>query len=652
MRLDYGVFNTDGVNRDKMLLPLSALTESIEHHVRSCVDTGAPIGLPLNISHDQCRSVGWSRSTGVLLTRDRSRQLGVFFMPEDEQDRKQVSILVNGYMRRRHSAETAPYVEDLRTRIGDAGEGRLLFLVAEAAAASRPQVAVDLYPQFFDPAGGLVDKDGLVDYRALLSQTDQVSPGVFHERTRGLLLFAHRFFRRSLSHLNLLNAYVLRSFHRVSEAPELTPRLRLDPDLIGHPDSFREPLELEWWRGPKFQDDISAIPSGVSEFKSSRSGRFYSEVDKTQIWWKSPETRFNPPGAREVRTFEVEELIEEASPGLRGEQFGCRYAHAEYDVASRTVSHFDGAIRAYDETAYMARIDVAIDKAGKQADYTKLFRLDGPLAPADWKRVLSDFYRGNRLIPEYLGELEGDDEQDDDADFSEAGARPARAVPALSAFVNFDIAAPDHVAPAPRLEIEWVQAVGEHETPCVEVGPGALAKALRGFTDPAATSAATYLDGDHNLSTITLGEDRPLSLAWREIATAVADALAEEVAARRIATVSLAIRWARDGLLTTLSFAGEGPCVAALLRDAVDLVTPEGPADAWIEALRKALITRAPPLQAPVEWHRAAVKQGRLRVARPGGEVALALPEHLIAAAQVAVLNQAVPPSTEAAQPA
>ncbi|WP_372786003.1 hypothetical protein [Phenylobacterium sp.] len=640
MRLDYGVLNTDGVNRDKMLLPLSALTESVEHHIRNCLDAGAPIGLPLNISHDQCRSVGWSRSTGVLLTRDRSRQLGVFFMPQDEEDREQVSRLINGYMRRRHSAETAPYAEDLRTRIGDAGEGRLLFLVAEAAAASRPRVAADLYPQFFDPAGGLVDKDGLVDYRALLSQTEQVLPGVFHERTHRLLLFAHRFFRRSLSHLNSLNGYALRSFHQVSESVELNPRLRLDPDLVGHPDSVREPIELEWWRGPKFQDDISAIPSGVAEFKSSQSGRFYSDVDKTQIWWKAPETRVDATGAREVRTFEVEELIEEQSPGLRGEQFGCRYAHAEYDVASQTVSHFDGAIRAYDEIAYLARIDVAIDRAGKQAEYTKLFRLDGPLVPADWKRLLSDFYRGNRLIPEYLGELEDSDGEVDDAHLSDDDGRPARAIPALSALINFDFAKSDDVALEPRLEIDWVQAVGKHETPCVEVGPGALAKALQTFTDPTVTSAATYLDGEHNLSTITLGHDQPLSRAWRETAAAVADALAQEVAAGRVATVSLAIRWMREGLLTTLSFAGEGPRVATLLRDAVDLVTPEEPAEAWIEALRKALVAHAPALLAPVEWHRAAVNHGRLRVARAGGEVALALPEHLIAAAQAAVPDQ------------
>src|ERR1019366_446167 len=67
------------------------------------------------------------------------------------------------------------------------------------------------------------------------------------------------------------------------------------------------------------------------------------------------------------------------------------------------ITHFDGAFRIYPAEAYLDRIDTDISRAGKQASYTKVFRLDGPLPIPYWKRLLSDFFRGNKLIPEYLG---------------------------------------------------------------------------------------------------------------------------------------------------------------------------------------------------------------------------------------------------------
>jgi hypothetical protein len=183
----------------------------------------------------------------------------------------------------------------------------------------------------------------------------------------------------------------------------VTARLRLDPDLVGHPASARSFIELEYWRGPHFNDDIATIPSGVAEHKAESRDRFFSGVDKTQIWWKDPEERrASDDKPYEVRTFEIEELIEDASSGLDAGRYGCRYAHAEYHIAKGVISHFDGAIRAYEEEAYLARLDLAIDRAGKHADYTKIFRIDGELPTRDWKRLLRDHYRGNEL-PDEIG---------------------------------------------------------------------------------------------------------------------------------------------------------------------------------------------------------------------------------------------------------
>ena len=150
----------------------------------------------------------------------------------------------------------------------------------------------------------------------------QVQPGVFHDHDRDLLLFAHRFFRRSLSHRNKLNAYFLQSFDATArENSDLCVRLRLDPDLVGHPASTRNLIELEHWRGPLYSDDIAAIPNGVAEHKADERTKLYEGVDRTQVWWKAPESRRVDGQAVDYRTFEIEELIENPSGGLGDNQF-------------------------------------------------------------------------------------------------------------------------------------------------------------------------------------------------------------------------------------------------------------------------------------------------------------------------------------------
>jgi hypothetical protein len=111
--------------------------------------------------------------------------------------------------------------------------------------------------------------------------------------------------------------------------------LRLDPDMLGLPASAGAAIELEYWGGPRFSEDIEVIPSGVTVHKHTDDERRLSRIDQTQIWWKSPETRIGEAGVKQFRTFEVEELIEDASAGLDGDNFGCRYAHAEYDLQSQ-----------------------------------------------------------------------------------------------------------------------------------------------------------------------------------------------------------------------------------------------------------------------------------------------------------------------------
>lgn len=82
--------------------------------------------------------------------------------------------------------------------------------------------------------------------------------------------------------------------------------------------------------------------------------------------------------------------------------------HSECEVVSNQITHFDGAIRGYDEAAYSSRKTLEFNKAGKHAIYTKLFRVDGAMPVEQWASLIGSFFRGNPLIREYFtgnGEL-------------------------------------------------------------------------------------------------------------------------------------------------------------------------------------------------------------------------------------------------------
>jgi len=604
-----GVFATDGVNRADMLLPLSVIVESIESHVAGCAASGRPVGLPSNISHDSCRPIGWCVSKSVLVTQGVARQLGAILTPETPEDIEKIETAITIFRRWSRNDGVAPYADDLRTRTADLEGPRTGFLYLEGAAIARPGLAAQAFPDLF-AGGAYADKDGLTDYAELLARTRQVVPGVFHDPKRDVVLYAHRFFRRSLSHLNSLNSYFFDSFDPLAKSTGVRGRLRLDPDLLGHPDSVRETIECEYWRGPKFEDDVAAIKDGVAVHAADDRQRLYEALDRTEIWWKAPEERVEARSPRTIRTLEVEEVVDQSAGGLDDDCYGCRYAHAEYDVASGVISHFDGAIRAYAGEAYLRRLDVSIDRAGKHSDYTKLFRLDGAVAVGDWKRVLSDYYRGNNLIPEYLGAPEDAVLAQADS-VGEAALAPAR--PALSALLSLDLPGDvDEEEPGPRLIIGDLREIGGQLLPCAEVGPGRLAKVMSGWTDEDRNGTFTVEEPNANLSTIHLGGDpRPV---WAGVVTDLAEAL--EAEASTLSRVSVAFEWLWSGLQTTLSVEGETRLVAELLRRTVEIVDPTVSPSAWVEPFRAVLWDVAPDLTAPVDWPPSAMSFKRLHCER------------------------------------
>lgn len=600
MKHRLGFFASDQVNRANICIPASELMASEERGRTEREAQGLPPGIPSHIQHDMHRAIGWSCVLGHLIDGAMVRTVGIMHEVETDEEREALDKLRDRYWQVIHHEGVDSIKLELSARIGDVSLADATCHRIEAYAVARPGIAAELYPALFNLGSEHVDKDGLTYYRALITRLQVLQPGVFLDPEKNLVLFAHRYFRRSLSHRNKLNDYFLTTFHRIAAQLEgLTPRLRLDPDLVGHPGTVTNLLELEYWHGPKFTDDILSIPPGASEHKAADRVRFYEGIDKTHFWWKNPEVRAQDGAEEMYRTFEVEELIDDTSGGLKGDRYGCRYAHAEYSPSASAITHFDGAIRAYPIEAYLERIDKQIDRAGKHSEYTKLFRFDGPLAVESWKRVLSDFFRGNPLIPEYLGAptLEVAEQLGPSDHVATLDTDPVAGLAELCAFISLD-----HERVDQPFCLETFQSAFPNglQVPTIETGGGAIEAFLRTKADLTNVVTMWPLQGVLHLARMCFGESDSLETLMRDITKGVAKALPADVQELGLQKVSAALSWPVGEMNVTLSLRGTPGAMETALDNLLSVVDPTQPPSIWIERLSD-LIKRLAPTSVPTD---------------------------------------------------
>jgi hypothetical protein len=369
------VLNSDRINRYGDAFSLGSLTQALDDRWAT--------GTPLFMGHNWHRLAGWSRPLGIHVQAGLARLTAVSFLPETDGERASLASRASAYIAALTEEHVGPHVEELRQRLGDCLTEDLTWTDADCAAVISPGLAVRAFADIF----GLRDaKHGLVPLRHL----NQVAPGVF-ERD-GLLLFAHPYFRRSLSRLNTLNGPFLGRLSRLS-AP-LNARIALDKDMVGLASTLRPRVELVYWRGPNFNDDLSQIKEGITRHEASDDERALHGICRTEFWWY---------GQGGHRTFEAEEVVNLPSGAIGNTTFGCRFVHSILDEDSKTPIHMDGAIRSYGEEAMVARLDCDIHQAGKKAVYQKLWRIDGALPVWSWKELLCHYFRDNHLVGEYLG---------------------------------------------------------------------------------------------------------------------------------------------------------------------------------------------------------------------------------------------------------
>ena len=374
MKRRQAIGNTSDINRYGMKFSPGALWSGYEQSWAT--------GLPTHAGHDLHAIVGWSVPLALYFSPVRTAFVLDMQMPENKDEEQQLWAMACDARQRRLDESVLPHLAALKAKLGAALTGAETMEHVSCAALSADGLARRRFPEFFEEE----DDDGLVPLNSLQIK----APGVFEKD--GLLLFAHPYLRRSLSRLNTLNTPFLAAFQGAA-MPGCVRKIRLDPDMVGLADTFRETIELAYWRGPMFKDDLPAIPKGVTQHVASDVERLLNGISRTEFRWHELQGE---------RSFECEELRNTETFGAGAGQFGCRFIHSMLNRDGRP-DHADGAIRMYDEEAMVVRLGKDLARSGKQTDYTKLWRVDGELPVPLWKELIAHYYRDNTQVGEYLG---------------------------------------------------------------------------------------------------------------------------------------------------------------------------------------------------------------------------------------------------------
>jgi hypothetical protein len=370
------VINGNRVNRYNMLFTISALESGLAQ--------SWDIGIPMHVGHDLHRLFAWSRALGIHLEPGQVRLTGVCYVPETDAESDQICRLASSHRAERLREAVEPHLEELKAKLGLHLSDAYRPYNPSCAALRDSGLAVRTFPKLFSQK----DKDGLIPVASL----KPLAPGAFEHD--GMLIFAHPFFRRSLSRLNSLNSPFLSQLFSLQGESGLDVRVALDEDMVGLAHTFQDYFELEYWWGPKFNDDLERISLGIARYEATEMERDFHGISRREFWWYAQD---------EARTFECEELRDLPAVGTGDESFGCRFVHSRLDPDSGKPVHLDGAVRMYDAKAMVQRLDQDIYRAGRHSKYTKLWRVDGQLSVTKWKELICHFYRNNWQVGEYLG---------------------------------------------------------------------------------------------------------------------------------------------------------------------------------------------------------------------------------------------------------
>ena len=379
-----GVFLSDAISKNGMQFSISALEDAIWE--------GSFSGNPTNITHDFHRTVGWSFTKGLFFNPQNVLVVGETWIAENEVDYKSISEAKKQFF----FAFMNKQIEPHHDKFAEILKGHNLYIESSQNWFYNSIVLYgykNIVTKAFPGIEQHFDKDGLIDLDYFLDEFEHLAQGVFRKRDSDLAVVLHPYFRRSTSMLNNFNWPFIDELLSLVKTNGIKIRIKIDQDFIGYAPSFITSMEFEFWWGPKYNDDISSIPVGLTTYGSNESEKTFYNIDRTEFLWKED---------GDLYTFEMEEVKNETAPTL-GDVYACRYIHSMYDKTKKEFNHFDGAIRAYDTDLMIERLDKKMTEMGRRSDYTKLFRIDGNLPLSNWKSLVTKYLQGNPQIYEYFG---------------------------------------------------------------------------------------------------------------------------------------------------------------------------------------------------------------------------------------------------------
>lgn len=380
-----GIYLTDQVAKDGSQFSLESLEDIVWKGHRE--------GRPTHIAHDMNRFCGWTKTKGLYMSHEMSYVLGETYIPETEDEIKQLMQYRDIYLNNGLRHQIEPYLERFIRVLNDCGFTKLdecKFFYKNIVVAKGDELIYKIFPFIKEQ----LDNDGLISVRALLTELTYIDQGVFQKKGTDLAIMLHPYFRRSNSVYNNFNFGLIERLIEVYNDGNESVKVRLDADVVGFVPSFVRGAEYDYWYGPHYSDDISSIKEGVTRHVSTDADRLYSNIQFDEFVWEKKDNEYQ---------FEMEEVIDAPHASASKECYLCRYIHSFYDFRQKSFRHFDGAVREYDLKLMCKRLDTNMDKMGHEAHYTKLFRMDGDVPLHTWKSIITQYMYEDPLVPEYFG---------------------------------------------------------------------------------------------------------------------------------------------------------------------------------------------------------------------------------------------------------
>ncbi len=378
MKILQGIHATDEVNRYNEKFTFEALFNAYEEHWLEY--------FPFNANHDMSTPLGCSKLTGLYISPGKTYTTNVVYIGETDEEEKEVVELGFKSLYNREMSKNEKGFAELAAKLGSS----LISKGAKYFTGGGFIYEKDLVKRAFPELCENIDDSGLIDLNLLTP----ILPGVYKVGKHGeFVIYAHRYFRRGFSLLNSLNVDFLKRLEKLRRT-DAKVRIAIDMDCVGLTLTQQIEKEYEYWWGPKFNDDLTEIPFGLTVHNNERFNELMSPVKKTEFRWYEQ-------GGR--HTFECEEIYGRLNLRNEGNNYyGCRFVHSMVDYDKKQPVHLDGAIRAYTQDKMLSRENTTLDRTGRDTYYTKLWRVDNAIPIAIWKELITHYYRDNMQIGEYF----------------------------------------------------------------------------------------------------------------------------------------------------------------------------------------------------------------------------------------------------------